>query len=431
MIGTLFELAASAVQTFLLSWFITNFFGLKYNKFISLIGFITVWIPLFLEISFINRIVVYDSFLSGLIVVTLVIYCRLCLTGKIYTHAFASLFSIAIIFTIGSITIFSVSYVSGVEPALLMSEFSIWRVIVVIISKILEFLAFKSIIRIKEEYTLTVREWILFISVTFMTWAVITFMTKAALAAPIIVPYAFYSSLIMGVVSVLIYYFLLRLNRDTKTKLELEMLKMQDENMKKTETNMKALYDNTYAVKHDLEKHFLAIQAMAEGGNNQNISEYVASVIKNNVNFVQKIVFTSSEVFNAIINTRLEICKQKNIYASVKILDDPVDYIKSEDMTVLFGNIFDNAIEAAEKTDKKIIIFTLQRQGDYISVYMENSFDKRYSDVNLVSTKNKSEGHGFGIKSVKRIVSQYEGMIKFFENDAGMFCCDILLNISK
>ncbi|MEE1050099.1 MAG: GHKL domain-containing protein [Clostridia bacterium] len=429
MIGLIVEFSASALQLFMLVWLVTRLFDYKYKKY-NKSCFMAAWIVVMFETIFINYIAVYDSFLSGMVIITLVIYCQLFFKGKVYIHAFVSFFAMAIIFTVGSITIFSVSYISGVEPEFLMSEFSAWRLIIICVSKLMEFCAFRTIIYINEEYSLSVKEWILFITVAAMTWCVVTFMTKAALLAPEILPFAFYASIIMGMVNVLIYYFLLRLNSDTKSKIELGMLKMQYENVKRTEENMKVFYDNTYSVKHDLEKHFLVIQALADNGDNKEISEYIANVVDDTINVAHKIIFTDNDILNAIINIRLEMCRQKNIFTSIKILEDCVEYIKSEDMTVLIGNIFDNAIDAADKTVEKMIIFTMQKQGGYISICVENSFNTAYSNINLTTSKGNSSEHGFGVRNIKKIVDKYDGMIDFFENEAGMFCCDVLLKIN-
>ena len=136
-------------------------------------------------------------------------------------------------------------------------------------------------------------------------------------------------------------------------------------------------------------------------------------------------MFTDNDVFNAVINIRLEICRQEHIQTSISADSEAVNAIRSEDIAVLFGNIFDNAIEAAEKTDERIINLTVRPQGDYISIYMENSFDGIIND-NLNTRKSDRHGHGIGLKNVMKIVDEYDGMMKCF-NEGNIFCCDILL----
>lgn len=244
-------------------------------------------------------------------------------------------------------------------------------------------------------------------------------------------PQMFYLSLIMVVINIITIFFMYKIKQDMETKQDYELLKLQYDNIKNMEANMKALYDNTYSVKHDLEKHFLAIRAMADNKKYDEINKYIENVLDKKLNAVQKVVFTDTDVFNAVINTKLELCKQKGIFPSVNISNEAVNFIKISDMAVLFGNIFDNAIEAAEKTKEKIIILNIQLQREYVSIYIENSFNADFSDINLKTTKNGQARHGFGTKIVRKIVEENNGMIQYFVNNSGMFCCDILYRKCK
>lgn len=222
-----------------------------------------------------------------------------------------------------------------------------------------------------------------------------------------------------------------KIKQDMEIKQDFELLKLQYDNIKNMEMNMKALYENTYSVKHDLEKHLLAIKSMSDLGNNDEISEYIENIFDKKLNAVQKIVFTDSDVFNAIINTKLELCNQKGIFPSINISKDAVNCMKKSDIAVLFGNILDNAIEAAEKSNEKILILNIQMQGEYISIYIENSFQSKYSNIDLKTTKKSKARHGFGTKIIRNIVEENNGMIQYFVNDTGMFCCDILYKKCK
>ena len=72
------------------------------------------------------------------------------------------------------------------------------------------------------------------------------------------------------------------------------------------------------------------------------VCSYVDRIVESGLNTVQKIVFTSNDVFNAIINTKLALCKERGIITSINISDEAVQYIESSDIVIIFGNIFDN-----------------------------------------------------------------------------------------
>ncbi len=421
------ELASNLLQMIIWTWFMTSFFGGKCGGITQRLGAVAVTLVTFAEISVINHIALYDGILSGAMVITYVIYAQIFLKGSLNSHIFISIFAIAIIFTASSILIFIISYFAELTAGEIFEKLTVWRVIGICLCRLFEFLIFHVILKISSEYALTKREWILFITMPLATWIAVIFMTQATVKSPEVLPQMFYIAIIMVAINAVIYFFMLKIKQDTQTKLENELLRMQHDNIKSMETNMKALCESTYAVKHDLEKHLLAVKAMAEDARCDEICEYVEKIVGNQLNNVQKIVFSSNDVFNAVINTKLALCREKSIIPSINISDEAVKHIESSDIAVLFGNIFDNAIEAAEKTDEKIIILDVRPQGEYVSIYMENSFNERFSDVKLKTTKQNRSMHGIGMKNVKRVVEAHDGMIECFKNKEGMFCCDILL----
>lgn len=425
--GNTVELLSSFIQIFIWTWFITKTFGFKNNNHISKIGFVVMWFTAFVEISFINQIVVYDGFLSGIICFTYLIYARLYLKGSLWRQIFVILFSIAIIFTASSVILFFFSFLSGNTTGNLILEFNWYRVTMTIIARIVEYIIFSVVIKINSEYALSKKEWFFFTAMPTLTWVNVSIITSLSMDVYNIRAELFFIVLIMVMINVVIFFFMYKIKKDTQVKHEYEMLKIQNNNAKQTEINMKALYDSTYSLKHDLEKHLLAIKTMAEKEKCQDIDNYVKNIIENNLNDVQKIIFTGNDIFNAIVNMKLELCRQKGIFPSINVSDEAVSCMKFSDIVIMFGNLFDNAIEAAKKTEKKIIILNVRLQGEYVSVYMENSFNEKYSNVELSTTKADKIGHGFGVKNIKAIVEQNQGMIQYFRNDDGMFCCDILM----
>ncbi len=427
MMDKVFELLSNLVQIFTLVWFITNFFGARCRGIKKAIAFMIIWMVAFIQTTIINYIAVYDGFLALSVIITFIIYARLCLNGNLSSHVFISCFSMTIVFTLSSVLIFIFSYFTGINAEGMIANLTIWRIVAVCLCRLLEVVIFSFVLRINAEYSLTRKEWTLFITIPLFTWGAVIFMTQAVVMFPEVLPQMFYISVIMVMIDIVIYYFMFKIKQDTETKIEYELLKMQHDNMKKLEVNMKAIYDSTYSVKHDLEKHLLAVKTMAEKSSNTDICLYIDKIVDDGLNGVQKIVFTCNDIFNAIINTKLALCREKGITPNVSISDEAISYIEQSDIVILFGNIFDNAIEAAEKTDRKIIILDVRLQGEYVSIYMENSFDAKYSSVKLKSTKDNQSAHGIGIKNVRKIVEKHEGMIEHFQNEQDMFCCDILL----
>ncbi len=425
------ELVSNLIQSFILTMFISGFFGCRFDGIKKYLGYSLNILMIFVLTSFINKIVVYDGFFAAIVILTNVIYASIFLKGKFYAHIFASVSSMCFIFSLGSTVIFTMSYITKSEVFSLIANFNLSRLLMHVICRLSEFIAFRSVIRVNKEYHLSYKEWVIFTVVSAITWVTITFMTKGALEAPEITEYMFYCALSMLAINVLIYYFIVKANNDAKAKLDLRLLRIQYDNAKKTQTDMKALYESTYALKHDLEKHFIAIDSMAKNGENKEICDYIENIVHTNLRNVQKLVFTDNDILNAVLNTKLEICKQAEINTFINVSGTSVSFLSGEDIVVLFGNLLDNAIEATVYCIEKIIMLRVHEYGDYISICIENSYDIEHSDIGLKTTKRNKAEHGYGIKTIKRIVNKYDGSVKFFENDSGMFCCDILLPFKR
>ncbi len=424
MIEQAIEMSASFLQQFIWVWFLRCYFGSKRSRFIDHLSFLLTVTAGFLTISFINAIAIYDGFMSGVIIVIYSVYAGFFLKGKLIEHIFINTYAIAFIFAISSVLIFIASYLSGINTEGMIANLSLWRMIMICVCRVFEFLAFKFILKINAEFRLSKKEWILFSIVPFGTWICVVFMTNATIKAPGVLSEMFYIALIMVLLNVVIFFFLYKMKQDAKMKLEYEMLTMQQDNVRSMEANMKALFESTYSVKHDMEKHLLAINAMLD--NHTDAKNYIQNVVEG-LNDYQKVIFTDNDVFNAIVNTKLALCKKHKIFPKVNVSNNALSFIKQTEIAVLFGNLLDNAIEAAEKSEEKIIILNVQLKREYVSIYIENSFNKDFSSVNLKTTKTEKTHHGIGVKNIKKIVEDNDGMIDYFVNEEGMFCCDILM----
>ena len=93
------------------------------------------------------------------------------------------------------------------------------------------------------------------------------------------------------------------------------------------------------------------------------------------------------------------------------------------------NNLLTNAMEATEKmpAGERFITISVSSSGDLALVHMENSCE---GPVEMENGLPKSHGdpryHGFGMKSVARLVDKYDGTlaVKYLDH---VFCVDITL----
>jgi hypothetical protein CLOSPO_01726 len=101
------------------------------------------------------------------------------------------------------------------------------------------------------------------------------------------------------------------------------------------------------------------------------------------------------------------------------------------DITVILGNLLDNALRAIKEVnehgEESMLHLNLNYTKGRLILRIENS----YLNVNLVqgnflTTKKDKKGHGLGLESVKEVLSKYDGVLQI-TCDKGVFIVEAVL----
>lgn len=134
-----------------------------------------------------------------------------------------------------------------------------------------------------------------------------------------------------------------------------------------------------------------------------------------------------NDFVNAILNSKLSIAKSKGIEVLCSSSSE-VEGINEYDLCNLIGNMLDNAIEAARKTENAVVEVSIRSDKYKLMITVANSISKSVLNGNskLKTTKNKTEHHGFGVKTIRSIAKKYNGSADFYEENLTFFCRVIL-----
>ena len=87
----------------------------------------------------------------------------------------------------------------------------------------------------------------------------------------------------------------------------------------------------------------------------------------------------------------------------------------------LLGNLIDNAIEACEKhvDEHRFINIKIQDKKGFLFITLKNSIHSKPKIEKgvFITSKEDKITHGYGLKSVNRIVKKYEGDISYTIED--------------
>ena len=213
-------------------------------------------------------------------------------------------------------------------------------------------------------------------------------------------------------------------NELMKNKLDMQYahyLSIQESHMK-----VKKLY-------HDINNHIYCIDNLKN--NSKEVNEYVNN-LKDEIKEFKSIYNTGNMILDIIINEKSELCNKKGIKFICDINFSKVNFIKPIDVSSIFANILDNAIEACDKIHDKNINKYIRVKGtiskSYFVLKCENSKVNsiRINKNRLLTDKMDKFIHGIGIQSVKSSLEKYNGEI-LFEDKKDKFILNIYIPIDQ
>ena len=214
---------------------------------------------------------------------------------------------------------------------------------------------------------------------------------------------------VIGIV-VIVYYISKLEKQNQETQFSLQKLEMEQSNY----VQLNEVAKEIKIIRHDLKHDYLLIGSYLENKNYSKINEIVKSRIKD-IHEGTNTINSANELINTIINYKLMIANSKNIEVSCDLNVSNKIYMKDYHLNELLSNLIDNAIENCSKNDPKINIIINEDVFLYIEVINSIDVSVLNTNPNLITNK-KGDIHGHGVKSIKRIVNEYNGNIKFFEN---------------
>lgn len=184
--------------------------------------------------------------------------------------------------------------------------------------------------------------------------------------------------------------------------------------------------ENQSILIHDIKKHLQSIKLLNDKNEADKINAYIQQLMDSS-DLRETAKICDNEMLNAILCRYQRQCNAKHIVFHTDIRSGTVQAVYQHDLTSLFCNLLDNAVESAENIPDSFIELTVQKKenSSFIVIVLINSCRSTpvYDQDGLpVSHKTNKDGHGFGIKSIKKVVNQYHGNLQmYYDSNSGTF----------
>lgn len=429
---TIFELLINFFESYLMIEFISKFNGYKYDGLKRNALFLIFVFILFANVTIANYIETFIEIPSYIALAIMIIYSITALKGKFYVKLLSCvIFNVMLILINGSsLFIFGMIFNKSIEE--MITTFGIYRFVCLVTSKILLFYVSRIILKIKlNKFEKTpLSTWVLITIIPLMTiFIMVTITELAVFNNDARVTFYLFLSLIGLIITNIIFYILfVKLGKEYEIVTENRLLKQNIKLQNKHSNETKKLYKEIRIMRHDMKNQLISLRSLILDENYEKAVEHSNSIL-NNIDNTKKILFTKNDMLNAIVSNKFSEANSKGIKTSYHINYEIDDKIEDSDINILFGNLFDNAIEACEKLESnKEIILIIDKKRDYILIEVKNTIEKSVLKINpnLTTTKYNKLNHGIGVKSIKNIVQKYDGIINYNEN-GNMFSCNILI----
>lgn len=185
-------------------------------------------------------------------------------------------------------------------------------------------------------------------------------------------------------------------------------------------------YRNNRKIIHDVKKHYFAIDEYIKNGKINELSSYVKEAASGlEENFIK--YNTGNLVIDSLLSNLDLIAEKNNIKLDVQLnVDSNIIPVTDYDLSIILGNLIDNAITAAENCHhgKSFIQIEIETKGETkFQIHAKNSYEPAASE-NFNSLE-----HGYGLQNIHHCLEKYYGLMNV--NRGEVFAIDIEVPIIK
>ncbi|SHO52340.1 Sensor histidine kinase YesM [Anaerocolumna xylanovorans DSM 12503] len=296
-----------------------------------------------------------------------------------------------------------------------------------IIYSLLAIVSHKYIISCIKKYTLNsikTKQFLIFVFAAFFEIFVVAYILKLIQSEKSGVVF-FIIIIGFSILDYSILYLYQLVSKQAALEINLQLAKHQIDTTIKSFNTIEEKYLTSRRIYHDIRRHLSVVEELLK--QNAEISTNYIDSLYNQIEMLKQKFWCSNQILNIIISDRLAIAEAQKISFDLDMEDINLDFMDNLDITILFSNIIDNAIEACFSVDNNYIKLKTRTKENYILISIENTHNYiiNKSDNNFLSTK---ESHmGIGLSNVKDIIASYGGDLDI-TYDANMFRIEITLS---
>lgn len=198
---------------------------------------------------------------------------------------------------------------------------------------------------------------------------------------------------------------------------EKEILVMRDFMMTQKFKELESVIEKNRQLSHDLRNHLIALKNYEKEGNYEGINSYIEE-IQHEFFEIKVRAWTGNQIADMIMEQKRALAEQEGIIFTIQAIPIAEWFFSDSETCSLLGNLLDNAVDACKRMDvdaKRWIFIKIEKQKQLLFIRIMNSIGEApvMKKGKPISVKDDKKNHGYGLRSVERIVNRYDGVITY------------------
>ncbi|NCC42877.1 MAG: GHKL domain-containing protein [Clostridia bacterium] len=186
---------------------------------------------------------------------------------------------------------------------------------------------------------------------------------------------------------------------------------------------------DTIKLRHDERHHLQILANLLDQKDYESLGNYLSEYVSMALP-IERTVLCRNLIVDAMLRYYQNLCEQQGVSFSCEMKLPPDLAIPDVELSILFGNLLENAFFAASENDCPKAFISIKSDYDKgcMIILIENGYLTEPVKKGDHYLSSRHEGYGIGTQSVADVVEHYQGRCVFTANE-GIFSVSIVVNL--
>lgn len=213
-------------------------------------------------------------------------------------------------------------------------------------------------------------------------------------------------------------------------KMELQLIRTQSELQLANYIETDKKYQESQKVIHDIKKHLYTLRKLSNTDNEK--AENYCKLIEEGMDSLVVGFRCTNQILSIVMSQKIAVAENENIKVKTDVEDLALDFVDDVDVTAIFANLWDNAIDACRKVadEGRFINVIVGQKSDFVMICFENSYNGIIEKEDSKIKSVKKDHTGWGLSILKTTAEKYGGMF-FTEYDDKVFEAKVMIPLNS